>query len=99
MATRSGAFTINEWLMKVRKQRHPTPTQKNSFGALSCGTSSGGNCKSYRPAYEWSSYYVIEGLSADETADVLELTPVAIKARLWSARIKLRERRVPLLLQ
>ena len=34
----------------------------------------------------------IEGFSADETADVLELTPVAIKARLWRARNKLRER-------
>jgi RNA polymerase sigma-70 factor, ECF subfamily len=34
----------------------------------------------------------IEGLSADETADVLELTPVAIKARLWRARMELRER-------
>lgn len=34
----------------------------------------------------------IEGLSIEETAEVLELTPVAIKARLWRARLKLRER-------
>jgi RNA polymerase sigma-70 factor (ECF subfamily) len=34
----------------------------------------------------------IEGLSTEETAEVLESTPVAIKARLWRARLKLRER-------
>jgi RNA polymerase sigma-70 factor, ECF subfamily len=34
----------------------------------------------------------IQGLSTEETAEVLELTPVAVKARLWRARLKLRER-------
>jgi RNA polymerase sigma-70 factor (ECF subfamily) len=34
----------------------------------------------------------IEGLSAEETAGVLESTPVAVKARLWRARLRLRER-------
>src|SRR5438105_13502097 len=34
----------------------------------------------------------IEGLSNDETAEVLELTRVAIKARLWRARLQLRTR-------
>jgi RNA polymerase sigma-70 factor (ECF subfamily) len=34
----------------------------------------------------------IEGLSTHETAEVLELTPVAVKARLWRARLQLRER-------
>lgn len=34
----------------------------------------------------------IEGLSIDETAEVLELTAVAVKARLWRARLQLRER-------
>jgi len=34
----------------------------------------------------------IEGLSTEETAEVLESTPVAVKARLWRARLKLRER-------
>jgi RNA polymerase sigma-70 factor, ECF subfamily len=34
----------------------------------------------------------IEGLSTDETAKVIESTPVAVKARLWRARLKLRER-------
>jgi RNA polymerase sigma-70 factor (ECF subfamily) len=34
----------------------------------------------------------IEGLSTEQTAEVLDSTPVAIKARLWRARIKLRER-------
>jgi RNA polymerase sigma-70 factor, ECF subfamily len=34
----------------------------------------------------------IEGLSTQETAEVLELTPVAVKARLWRARLQLRER-------
>ena len=34
----------------------------------------------------------IEGLSNDETAEVLELTRVAIKVRLWRARLQLRTR-------
>jgi RNA polymerase sigma-70 factor (ECF subfamily) len=33
----------------------------------------------------------VEGLSTEQTAEVLELTPVAIKARLWRARIRLRQ--------
>jgi RNA polymerase sigma-70 factor (ECF subfamily) len=33
----------------------------------------------------------IEGLSTEETGEVLELTPVAVKARLWRARLNLRE--------
>ncbi len=33
-----------------------------------------------------------EGLSTEQTAEVLELTPVAVKARLWRARLQLRER-------
>jgi RNA polymerase sigma-70 factor (ECF subfamily) len=34
----------------------------------------------------------IEGLSIEQTAEVLELTSVAVKARLWRARLQLRER-------
>lgn len=34
----------------------------------------------------------IEGLSTEEAAEVLELTPVAVKARLWRARLQLRTR-------
>jgi RNA polymerase sigma-70 factor, ECF subfamily len=34
----------------------------------------------------------IEELSTEQTAAVLELTPVAVKARLWRARIQLRAR-------
>ena len=34
----------------------------------------------------------IEGLSNEEAAAVLELTPVAVKARLWRARLQLRAR-------
>jgi RNA polymerase sigma-70 factor (ECF subfamily) len=34
----------------------------------------------------------IEGLSIVQTAEVLELTTVAVKARLWRARLQLRER-------
>lgn len=34
----------------------------------------------------------IEGLSTEQTAEVLELTSVAVKARLWRARLQLRER-------
>jgi RNA polymerase sigma-70 factor (ECF subfamily) len=33
----------------------------------------------------------IEGLSNQETAEALELTPVAVKARLWRARLRLRK--------
>lgn len=34
----------------------------------------------------------IEGLSTEEAAEVLELTPIAVKARLWRARLQLRAR-------
>jgi RNA polymerase sigma-70 factor, ECF subfamily len=34
----------------------------------------------------------IEGLSIDHTAEVLDLSPAAVKARLWRARLQLRER-------
>ena len=34
----------------------------------------------------------VEGLSTEQTAEVLELTPDAVKARLWRARLQLRER-------
>jgi len=34
----------------------------------------------------------VEGMSTEQTAEVLELTPVAVKARLWRARLRLRER-------
>jgi RNA polymerase sigma-70 factor (ECF subfamily) len=34
----------------------------------------------------------VEGLSTEQTAEVLELTQVAVKARLWRARLQLRER-------
>jgi RNA polymerase sigma-70 factor (ECF subfamily) len=34
----------------------------------------------------------IEGLSTEQAAEVLELTRVAVKARLWRARLQLRER-------
>jgi RNA polymerase sigma-70 factor (ECF subfamily) len=34
----------------------------------------------------------VEELSTDQTAEVLQLTPVAVKARLWRARLQLRER-------
>jgi RNA polymerase sigma-70 factor (ECF subfamily) len=33
----------------------------------------------------------IEGLSTDQTAEVLNLGPTAVKARLWRARLQLRE--------
>jgi RNA polymerase sigma-70 factor (ECF subfamily) len=33
----------------------------------------------------------IEGLSVDQTAEVLDLSPAAVKARLWRARLQLRE--------
>jgi RNA polymerase sigma-70 factor (ECF subfamily) len=33
----------------------------------------------------------IEGLTIDQTAEVLDLSPAAVKARLWRARLQLRE--------
>jgi RNA polymerase sigma-70 factor (ECF subfamily) len=33
----------------------------------------------------------IEGLSTDQTADILNLSPTAVKARLWRSRLQLRE--------
>jgi RNA polymerase sigma-70 factor, ECF subfamily len=33
----------------------------------------------------------VEGLSIDQTADVLDLSPSAVKTRLWRARLQLRE--------
>jgi RNA polymerase sigma-70 factor (ECF subfamily) len=33
----------------------------------------------------------IEGISTDQTAEVLALTPAAVKTRLWAARLFLRE--------
>ena len=34
----------------------------------------------------------VEGFSTDQTAEVLELSPAAVKARLWRARLQLRQR-------
>ena len=34
----------------------------------------------------------VERLSTEQTADVLELAPTAVKAGLWRARLQLRER-------
>ena len=34
----------------------------------------------------------VEGLSTEQTAEVLDLTQVAVKARLWRARLRLRKR-------
>jgi RNA polymerase sigma-70 factor (ECF subfamily) len=34
----------------------------------------------------------VEGLSTEQTAEALELTYAAVKARLWRARLQLRER-------
>jgi RNA polymerase sigma-70 factor (ECF subfamily) len=34
----------------------------------------------------------VEGLSTEQTAEVLDVTPVAVKARLWRARLQLRQR-------
>jgi RNA polymerase sigma-70 factor (ECF subfamily) len=109
-------ITINESLMKVRKQRHKQEFSIDdnfqgqdlgpSFLLADCNASPEElyreselrnilrrELQELRPGLRV--VFVlrdIEGLSADETADVLELTPAAIKVRLWRARIKLRER-------
>jgi RNA polymerase sigma-70 factor, ECF subfamily len=109
-------ITVNESLMKLRKQRH------NREVSIDDDFHSGEQISQFEPA-DWAPnpeelyskaelrnilrselqelrpslrvVFVlrdIQGLSTEDTAEVLESTPVAIKARLWRARLQLRAR-------
>ncbi len=109
-------ITVNESLMKLRRQRrHPEVSfdghLENDEGAVAFQVEDWGPNPEelYReselrtilrselqelPASLRVVFVLrdIQGLSTEETAEVLELTPVAVKARLWRARLRLRER-------
>jgi RNA polymerase sigma-70 factor (ECF subfamily) len=108
-------ITVNESLMKLRKQRRGTavsidgdsrddssispfeiadwaPNPEQLYGTLELRSILRSQLQelpsSLRVAFILRD---IEGLSSEETAQVLELTVDAVKARLWRARLKLRQ--------
>ena len=103
-------ITVNESLMKVRKQRHTreVPIEKDSheeievedwapnpeqlYGAFELRGILRSQLQELHPSLRVTFILRdIEGLSTAEAAEVLELTVDAVKARLWRARLKLRE--------
>ena len=109
-------ITVNESLMKLRKQRHNKEFSiDNNFESEDHSLTSELADWTRNPEELYRGFELrnilrselqelqpglrvvfvlrdIEGLSTEETAEVLESTPVAVKARLWRARLKLRER-------
>jgi len=109
-------ITVNESLMKLRKQRHNKEFSiDNNFESEDHSLASELADWVLNPEELYRGFELrnilrselqelqpglrvvfvlrdIEGLSTEETAEVLESTPVAVKARLWRARLKLRER-------
>ncbi|PYV80240.1 MAG: RNA polymerase subunit sigma-24 [Acidobacteria bacterium] len=109
-------ITVNESLMKLRKQRHNKEFSiDNNFESEDRSPTSELTDWARNPEELYRGFELrnilrselqelqpglrvvfvlrdIEGLSTEETAEVLESTPVAVKARLWRARLKLRER-------
>ncbi len=109
-------ITVNESLMKLRKQRHNKEFSiDNNFESEDHSLTSELADWARNPEELYRGFELrnilrselqelqpglrvvfvlrdIEGLSTEETAEVLESTPVAVKARLWRARLKLRER-------
>src|SRR5438445_11912353 len=109
-------ITVNESLMKLRKQRSDrevsidedfqtedhtaafeladwAPNPEELYKAFELRNILRSELQELRPGLRV--VFVlrdIEGLSTEETADVLELTDVAVKARLWRARLQLRTR-------
>jgi RNA polymerase sigma-70 factor (ECF subfamily) len=109
-------ITVNESLMKLRKQRHNkefsfddnfqsedhspaleladwAPNPEELYRGFELRNILRSELQELQPGLRV--VFVlrdIEGLSTEETAEVLESTPVAVKARLWRARLKLRER-------
>jgi len=109
-------ITVNESLMKLRKQRHNKEFSiDNNFESEDHSLTSELADWARNPEELYRGFELrnilrselqelqpglrvvfvlrdIEGLSTEETAEVLESTPVAVRARLWRARLKLRER-------
>ena len=107
-------ITVNESLMKLRKQRHNKEFSiDNNFESEDHSLTSELADWARNPEELYRGFELrnilrselqelqpglrvvlrdIEGLSTEETAEVLESTPVAVKARVWRARLKLRER-------
>ena len=109
-------ITVNESLMKLRKQRHNKEFSiDNNFESEDHSPTSELADWARNPEELYRGFELrnilrselqelqpglrvvfvlrdIEGLSTEETAEVLESTPVAVRARLWRARLKLRER-------
>ena len=109
-------ITVNESLMKLRKQRHNKEFSiDNNFESEDRSPTSELTDWARNPEELYRGFELrnilrselqelqpglrvvfvlrdIEGLSTEETAEVLESTPVAVKARLWRARLRLRER-------
>ena len=109
-------ITVNESLMKLRKQRHNKEFSiDNNFESEDHSLASELADWALNPEELYRGFELrnilrselqelqpglrvvfvlrdIEGLSTEETAEVLESTPVAVKARVWRARLKLRER-------
>jgi len=109
-------ITVNESLMKLRKQRSGTevsidddfqsedhsaafeladwaPNPEELYRGFELRNILRSELQELRPSLRV--VFVlrdIEGLSTEQTADVLELTEVAVKTRLSRARLKLRER-------
>jgi RNA polymerase sigma-70 factor, ECF subfamily len=109
-------ITVNESLMKLRKQRNTkevsldenfqgdehaspfeladwAPDPEDLYGASELRNILRTELHQLQPGLRV--VFVlrnIEGLSTEETAEVLELTHVAVKARLWRARLQLRQR-------
>lgn len=109
-------ITVNESLMKLRKQRSTrevsidedfqseediaplevadrTPNPEELYRGSELRNILRGALQELRPGIRV--VFVlrdVEGLSTEQTADVLELTHAAVKARLWRARLQLRER-------
>ena len=103
-------ITVNESLMKVRKQRHTreVPIESDSHEELEVVDWSPNPEQLYRtselrdilrsqlqelPPSLRVTFILrdIEGLSSEEAAQVLDITIDAVKARLWRARLKLRQ--------
>jgi RNA polymerase sigma-70 factor (ECF subfamily) len=109
-------ITVNEALMKLRKQHHiregsiaedfqseagmgpfeladGTPNPEERYREAELRDLLRSALQKLQPAVRV--VFVlrdVEGISAEETAEVLELTQSAVKARLWRARLELRER-------
>jgi RNA polymerase sigma-70 factor, ECF subfamily len=109
-------ITVNESLMKVRKQRSTrevsidedfqseedmspldladwAPDPEELYRGSELGNILRRTLQELQPGLR--AVFVlrdVEGLSTVQTAEVLELTQVAVKARLWRARLRLRKR-------